>query len=177
MNQDKPQPALDPGFQFLNTAEQSYGRLFYAAKMKGEVEIDLGSASTASQMRMKLYAFRRKIRGEQGKKANFPKLSFLMEDLVVTVEGGKIIVRDHVESPPLKAVESVVDAALAEFADMGVDPFAVDVPGAPEVNAAAPASPEPSASELEASRQRMLERLKQESPELYADNPYYTRES
>lgn len=194
MKDSKPNPANrphDPGFQRLNSAEQAYARLFYVAKSKGELEVQLGSKSKAIQMRMRLYTFRRWCRGESEKKPElFPYLSVVMEDLTMTVEpDGRLIIRDHVESPGLKSLIEAAEDALGELEGEGIDVFAPDErvearkqqdsgsQSPDNGGAAAPTTfpePIPEASE---SQKRFMEKLQAEAPELYADNPYYSRNS
>ena len=180
-NQNRPH---DPGFQRLNSAEQAYARLFYVAKSKGELQVPLGSKSKAIQMRMRLYTFRRWVRGESEKKPElFPYLSVVMEDLTMTVEeGGELIIRDHVESPGLKSLVGAAEAALAELEGEGVDVFAPDERAVGQAPGESPlaANPQPTPTpdpEVSESQKRFMEKLQAEAPELYGSNPYYQRES
>lgn len=178
---------LDPGYESLSKRDQLFAKLFAVAAAEGEVDFECGNESSAKQARMNIYAFRRKVRGEHGKRKSFPHLAVLIEDFTVTIEGTRVIVREQAAAPELKGLGEVLEAkerqlkasgrGLVEVVREGWGKKAGE--GAPAAPQQTPATSAASDEELKESQRRLLEELERDSrpsPVERPNNPYYTRD-
>lgn len=174
---------LDPGFAGLQSREKIFARLFLLAREAGEARIDLTTETLAKRMRMDLYAFRRKVAGEEAKKGLLTNLHAAACDLVIRLEGSEVVIADRAEAPEMGLLEAEMLKLEQQLTAKGINPYGFVAEKAPIKPKSEPLEAEVSPDFAESLR--IIGQLKAEktspaeptAPQAGSSNPYYTRGS